>query len=136
MAEWLKRDPSNGCLIGPDGAHYANEHKAAHFALLGLCGCGDPVAAYNFCRDVLVCFDRRGCHDRPSTREWISAEVAVAELIKSDPEVAAHVISHLLGDRDGLLEHGGNISHSWLDCDGERIVDMPPMTEELMDQNP
>ncbi len=54
MSEWLKRDPANGCLIGPDGCHYENEHQACHYAMLKLCGCGSPEEAYNFCRDVLA----------------------------------------------------------------------------------
>jgi hypothetical protein len=130
---WLERDPQNGCLIGPDGCHYANEHQAMHFAVLGLCGCGDTTGAYNFCRSVIACFDRRGVHDNPPTRQWISAEAAIAEIIKADPEMAAHVIAHLL-DRNKLLEHGGVISGSWLAENGIRLVDMPPATDEIMDE--
>lgn len=132
MSDWLKRDPENGALIGPDGCHYPNEHQAASQALLGLCGCGNPEEAYNFCRDALACFDRRGCHDDPPTREWIYAERALEELIKARPDDAAHVFSHLLTHLR-LLEHGGSVGGSWLTEDGARIVDMPPATEELMD---
>lgn len=132
MSEWLKRDPSNGCLIGPDGCHYENEHQAVHYGLLKLCGCGSPEDAYNFCRDVLACFDRRGCHDTPPTKEWIMAEDAVAAIIKARPDQAAHVIAHLLTHLD-LIEHGGSVGGSWLKNDGERIIDLGPMTEELLE---
>lgn len=132
MGEWLERDPANGALIGPDGCHYPNEHQAAHFGLLHLCGCGMPEEAFNFCRDVLACFDRRGCHDNPPTKEWIDAEAAVEAIIKARPSEAAHVLAHLLTHLD-LLEHGGSVSGSWLTDDGERIVDLGPATEALMD---
>lgn len=133
MSDWLKRDPKNGMLIGPDGCHYENEHQAAHYGLLHLCGCGCPEEAYNFCRDVLASFDRRGVHDEPPTREWVNAEDAVEKLIKERHADAAHVLSHLLTHLD-LLEHGGSVGGSWLTKNGERIVDMEPATEELMDE--
>lgn len=129
---WLKRDIENGLLIGPDGAHYFNEHQAAHFGLLHLCGCGCPEDAYNFCRDALACFDRRGCHDNPPTRAWINAEDALKVLVQDRPDDAAHVLAHLLSHLD-LLEHGSSVGGSWLTKDGERIIDMGPTTEELMD---
>lgn len=125
---WLKRDPSNGCLIGPDGCHYENEHQACHYALLKLCGCGDPEEAYNFCRAVLMAFDRRPIGER----EWIDAEDAVRDLISAKPDIAAHVMGHLLTNLK-FLEHGGNVGGSWLTLDGERIVDLGPITEELLE---
>lgn len=128
MSDWLKTDPANGCLIGPDDCHYENEHQAAHYGLLHLCGCGCPEDAYNFCRDVLAAFDRR---DR--TKEWIDAENAVKDIIMKRPDEAAHVIAHLLSHMR-LLEHGGSVGGSWLTDDGARIVDMGPVTEELMDE--
>jgi hypothetical protein len=133
MTEWLKSDPENGCLIGPDGCHYENEHQAAHYALLKLCGCGLPEEAYNFCRDILACFDRRGCHESPPTREWIDAQDAAERIIKERPDLAAHVMAHLLTHLD-LLEHGGSVGGSWLTDDGERIIDLGPMTDDLMNQ--
>lgn len=133
-SDWLQRAPENGMLVGPDGCHYENEHQAMHFAVLGLCGCGDTTGAYNFCRSVVACFDRRGVHDDPPTRPWIDAEKAVAEIIKADPEMAAHVIAHLLDARRSLLEHGSMVGSSWLDENGVRLVDMPPATDEIMDE--
>lgn len=131
MSEWLKRDPNNGCLIGPDGCNYENEREAAHYALLKLCGCGTPEAAFNFCRDALSLFDRRGCHDKPPTKDWINAEDALRDLIAKRPEDAAHVLAHLLTNLD-LLEHGGGVGGSWLTKDGERVVDMGPMPEDFL----
>lgn len=132
MSEWLKRDPGNGLLIGPDDCHYSNEHQAAHYGLLGLCGCGQPEDAYNFCRDALACFDRRGCNDDPPTRDWINAGEALEKLIKSQPEAAAHVFAHFLNHLK-LLEHGGSVGGSWLTKDGARIIDIGPVTDELDD---
>jgi hypothetical protein len=133
MSEWLKRDPENGYLIGPDGCHYTNEHQAAHYGLLMLCGCGSPDDAYNFCREALACFDRRGCHDHPPTRDWINAENALKKLIQDRPDDAAHVLAHLLTHLR-LLEHGGSVGGSWLTDNGERIIDMGPVTEDLMNE--
>jgi hypothetical protein len=126
--EWLQRDPENGMLIGPDGCHYMNEHQAAHFGLLGLCGCGSPEDSFNFCRDVLVCFDRRG-------EEWVSAEDAISVLVSNRPEIAAHVLAHLLTNLN-LIEHGSSVGGSWLTENGQRIVDLGPVTEDQMDQDP
>lgn len=133
MSKWLERDSENGFLAGPDGGHYSNEHQACHYGLLHLCGCGSPEDAYNFCRDALACFDRRGCHDEPPTREWIYAEDALTELINKSPKQAAHVIAHLLTHL-GLIEHGGSVGGSWLTDDGERIVDLGPVSEEIMEE--
>jgi len=124
--QWLKRDPENGFLLGPDGCHYSNEHQAAHFGLLHLCGCGSPEDAYNFCRDALACFDRRG------TSERINAEDALKRLIQDRPDDAAHVLAHLLSHLD-LLEHGASVGGSWLTPNGERVVDMGPTTAAIMD---
>lgn len=132
MTDWLKRDPENGLLIGPDGCHYDTEKKAAHYGLLHLCGCGSPEEAYNFCRDALSAFDRRGCHDKPPTREWVNAEEVLTAIIKERPDQAVHVLAHLLTHLD-LLEHGGSVGGSWLTKYGERIIDMGPMTEDELD---
>jgi hypothetical protein len=129
-SDWLKTDPENGFLIGPDGCHYDNEHQAAHYGLLHLCGCGCPEDAYNFCRDVLAAFDRRGAKGGDG---WIDAEDAVKKVILERPDQAAHVISHLLTHLR-LLEHGGSVGGSWLTDDGARIVDMGPVTEDLMEE--
>jgi hypothetical protein len=130
MSGWLKNDPKNGYLVGPSGCHYSNEHQAAHFDLLHLCGCGRPEDAFNFCRDVLSAFDRRGVEGLDG---WINAEGAVRAIIVARPDEAAHVISHLLTHLD-LLEHGGSVGGSWLTDDGARIVDLGPTTDEIMDQ--
>ncbi len=117
-------------LVGPDGCHYENEHHVLHYAVLHLCGCGQPEEAFNLCRDVLDCFDRREA--RKGGDEWIDAEAAVTEIIKTRPEITAHVISHLLTHFD-LLEHGSSVGGSWLTTRGERVVDHGPMTEALIE---
>jgi hypothetical protein len=134
LSDWLKTDPKNGCLIGPNGCHYENEHQAAHYALLGMCGCGWPVESFNFCQEALKAFDRRKALESNDPSEWIDAEAKVKELILDQPDMAAHVFAHMLSHLN-LLEHGGNVGGSWLSHDGKRIVDMGPMTEELMEQD-
>jgi len=121
------RDPANGMLIGPDGCHYSSLHGLYHSALLGLCGCGSPEEAYNFCRDILKTCDRRD-----KAKDWISAENAAAEIIKAQPEMAAHVFMHMLTHLD-LLEHGGSVGGSWLTPDGEKIVDLRAANEGEFD---
>ncbi len=60
------------------------------------------------------------------------AEDAIAKIIKERPDQAAHVIAHLFTHLD-LLEHGGSVGGSWLTKDGDRIIDLGPMTEELLE---
>lgn len=124
----FKTDPENEYLIGPDGCHYKTPKHAYHYAFLGMCGCGCPEDAYNFCRDVLSKFDRRENH-RDDKAPWIDAEGAVKALILERPDEAAHVLSHLLTERK-LLEHGGNVGGSWLTKWGEQLVDAGPMEED------
>lgn len=133
MSDWLKRDPDNGSLIGPDGCHYENEHQACHYAVLHLCGCGSPEEAYNFCRDALALFDRRGTNDNPPTKEWVNAETMLVSLVKERPAEAAHVLAHFLSHLK-LTEHGGTVGGSWLTENGTRIIDLGPTTEELLEQ--
>lgn len=128
MTEWLAQDQTNGMLIGPDGCHYPNEHQAAHYGVLNLCGCGEPVEAYNFCREALACFDRRGNGD------WMDAEASLKDLICNHPAQAAHVLAHLFTHLN-LLDHGGSVGGSWLTEDGTRIIDMGPATEELLGES-
>ena len=89
-------------------------------------GCAED--AYNFCRDILKCFDRRD-----KDKAWINAEDAVKVLILQKPDEAAHVISHLFSHLK-LLEHGGSVGGSWLTELGEVIVDHSEMTETLMEE--
>lgn len=129
MAEEFKRDPANGMLIGPDGCHYQSIHAVHHFARLGLCGCGSPEGAFNFCREALTIFDRRG--DKGGDK-WINAEDALSKLIASKSDDAAHVFAHLLTHLD-LLEHGGSVGGSWLTDKGNDIVDLREAVESDFD---
>jgi len=126
--EWEK-DPTNGRYFGPDGCSYETLWESRSSGVLGMCGCGNPKEAYNFLRKAIALFDRRGYHDNPPTKEWISAEDALAKLITSDPETAAHAMLHLL-DNTGVMEYGGSIGGSWLTPSGEDIVDGDPALDE------
>ena len=126
MIDWLKTDPESGWVIGPDGAHYANKKQMAHFAVLGLCGCGRPEESYNFMRRVLFAFEP--LKDRPWPLDTIT------ELVKDRPDIAAEVLAHMLSHMK-LIEHGGSVGGSWLLPDGMQIVGMGDMSEEEMDQD-
>lgn len=118
----MKIDPENGMFIGPDNCHYETEWEARSSAVLGMCGCGNPEAAYNFLREVLKCFDRRGCHADPPVKDWVDSEDEIEKLILANPAIAAHCLSHFLTDKR-VLEHGGSVGGSWLTKSGEEIVD-------------
>jgi hypothetical protein len=96
-------------LLGPDGIDYPNEIQLIHYALLRLCGCGDPAEAHNVCRDVLECFDRRD----PLGVKWINAPEAAERIVRERPGAAVEVLAHLFTHL-GLLEHGGAVGGSWL----------------------
>ncbi len=122
----LARDPSNGMLVGPDGAHYENEKQVFHFSVLGMCGCGDPEGAYNFLLNVLKLADRRA----KQADGWVDLEAEVAAALRNDPDMAAHVLLHFLTERD-VIEHGGSVGGSWLTDLGTQLVDAGPVTTEL-----
>lgn len=129
----FKREPDDsdcgaGCLVGEDGCHYENEHQAFHFAVLGMCGCGLPTESFNFLKGVAACFDRR------TKGEWIDAEQAVSLLVKKDPDIAAHVLAHVLSHLD-VLEHGGSVCGSWLTDKGAALVDLPDATDADFEDN-
>lgn len=132
--EPLTRDEDN-FLIGSDGCCYQSERAVLHFARLHLCGCGCPEDAYNFCREVLSAFDRRPSRlpgNDPDHKPWANAETEVETLIKAKPDVAAHVLSHLL-NHFGLLEHGGSVGGSWCTDVGHQIIDLGPASEDDFD---
>lgn len=126
----MPRDPDNGMLVGPDGAHYENEKQVFHYAVLGMCGCGDPEGAYNFLLNILKLADRRAYRASRRTGVWVMLEKEVTAAVACDPEMAAHVLLHFLTDRN-VLEHGGGIGGSWLTDLGAQIVDAGPVTTEL-----
>lgn len=126
----LKRDPRNGMLIGPDGANYENEKQVFHYAVLGMCGCGDPEGAYNFLLNILKLADRRAYYASRCSKEWVALERETTAAIACDPEMAAHVLLHFLTDRN-VLEHGGSVGGSWLTDLGAQIVDAGPVATEL-----
>ena|ERR1700743_438775 len=125
--EWPKKNIKDGGFISFDGCEYANEHQAVHYGIMKLCGCGSPEEAYNFCLEILKCFDRRG------DGEWTYAEDFVERLILKSPKTAAHLFSHLLTNLR-LLEHGGSVGGSWPTEIGHKIIDLGPMTEESLEQ--
>jgi len=71
---------------------------------LGLCGCGDPYAAFDLVRDLL------------RLAPYFEHRTEVVALIGDGP--AAHIILSSLDHAD-LLEHGGSIHGSWLTDKGE-----------------
>ncbi len=116
----MEIDKENGCFIGPDGCHYETEWEARHIGVLGMCGCGWPETTYNFLREVIKQFDRRD-----KSKEWVNAESKVVEMVKANPEIAAHALIHFISDKE-VIEHGSGVGGSWLTKSGEEIVDGEP----------
>jgi len=113
----FKRDPENGCLIGPDGCHYDTEAEAMYFDQLGLCGCGCPSEVHKFLVEAAKAFDREG-------KGWEGAGVdLIKELIKSNPDAVAEFVAHFLNNR-ALLEHGANVYGAWLTERGKQFVEI------------
>lgn len=99
------------------------------FSELGFCGCGDPEAALDLLRSVLLAIRKR--HDENDIEEseaesqtrWSRNSDALEALIgmETAPAMAWTYLYFL--DSKGLLEHGGNCSGSWLTERGEQILD-------------
>lgn len=120
----FKQD-EDGYYVDKDGCQHRTQQAAHHFGTLGLCGCGDPDGTYNFIREVLKCFDRRGAKGGDG---WINAEKAVMQLIIENIEDATLAFIQLLDACDSVLEHGGYVGGSWLTDEGAAIVDLPEAT--------
>ncbi len=120
----FKTDPSNGYLIGPDGAHYKNPKQAMYYGQLKFCGCGDPVEAHKFAIEALSCFDRDKVGFAPGT-----GIDAIEELVSRNPSAAAYFIAYTL-DKMNLTEHGGSVGGSWLTERGKQFLEVGPMSEE------
>ena len=129
MTDKFKRDPENGMLIGPDECHYDTEQDVYHFAVLGLCGCGNPADAYNLARAILRICDRRKYHETRSGKDWLDIEAESAKLIAAKPEMTEHLLLHFL-TKCNVIEHGGSVGGSWLTATGEAIVDLPPRDDD------
>lgn len=100
------------------------------FSELGFCGCGDPEAALEFLKSVLLAIRKRSHENREieesdaaSLERWSRNSDALRELIgmEHNPAMAWFVL-YMLDDK-GLLERGGNCSGSWLTEKGEQILD-------------
>lgn len=124
----FERDPSNGCLVGPDGCHHNNDHALAYHGLMEQCGCGEPGRNFNLLRAAVACCDRRDYNSSRST-EWVNAQEAIAILVLTDPMAAAEVLMNFL-THCNLLEHGGHVGGSWTTPLGNYVVDLGPATEE------
>ena len=114
----FKRDPSNGCLIGPGGGHHDSEAEAMYYDQIRLCGCGCPEEVHKF---LLDCMSAR-------RNELILDHEKVIELIKIHPDVVAEFVLHFLGDRE-LTDHGGSVYSSWLTERGKQVLEIGVMDE-------
>lgn len=101
------------------------------FSELGFCGCGDPEAALEFVKSVLLAIRKRSHENREieesdtaSQERWSRNSDTIRELIGMERAPAmAWFFLYMLSDKD-LLEHGGNCSGSWLTEKGEQILDV------------
>lgn len=100
------------------------------FTDLGFCGCGDPEAALEFLKSVLLAIRKRSNENREieeseaeSQERWKRNSAALRELIGMETAPAMAWSYLYLLDSKGLLEHGGNCSGSWLTEKGEDVLD-------------
>jgi hypothetical protein len=77
---------------------------------LGLCGCGNPEAAYDLVRDLLSLAPF--CEDS----HWKTAESLTGNI-----PGAHHIVMGAL-QRAGLVDHGSILSGSWLTPKGEWVL--------------
>lgn len=74
---------------------------------LGLCGCGNPEAAYALVRDLL------GLAPFYEDSRWQAAETLTGSI-----PGAHHIVLGAM-ERAGLLEHGSSLTGAWLTPKGE-----------------
>ena len=113
----FKRDPDNGCLIGPEGRHYDSEAEAMYFDQIGLCGCGSARQIHAF---LLRCMAMR----KDKNLTLIDIE-SVEEEVRQNIEIVAEFVLHFLDSRD-LTEHGGTARASWLTDRGKQVLEIGP----------
>lgn len=112
-------DDSDGALcrklnkIGIVPSDYSSLIDLRWFEELKFCGCGNPDGAREYIAKIL-----RAIKDR-SDSDWATDSVAAA--IKGDAESAMWLILYVF-DAMGLLEHGGNVSGSWLTDKGKQLL--------------
>lgn len=108
-----------------DEHQYPNEKQRIHFDVLGLCGCGTPVEAYNFCRAFVYAHK----FDEKRERQW--PQDLVEAMVLENPKMAAHVLQHFFNKFD-LLQHGGSVNGSWPTEIGDKFIALGDMTDEEM----
>lgn len=93
----------------------SDEHALEHLYVifydgaqgLGLCGCGNPEAAYDLVRDLL------GLMPLYEDSRW-----RVAESLTGSIPGAHHIVLGTM-ERAGLIEHGSSLHGAWLTLKGE-----------------
>lgn len=96
---------------------------------LGFCGCGDPEAALEFLKSVLLAIRQRSNGneieegDKASQERWSRNSDAIRQMLHMETAPAMAWSYLYMLDSKGLLEHGGNCSGSWLTERGEQILD-------------
>lgn len=95
------------------------------FTDLGFCGCGDPEAALDLMRSILSAINSRSERNQQNDsthEEWMTVSREIEKMIgmEQNPAVAWTYLYFL--DGQGLLEHGSNITGSWLTDKGKEIL--------------
>lgn len=117
----FKRDPSNDCLVGPDGCHYDSEQEAMYFSLKASCGCGNPCGVHGFLIQCLRQFE---------TDAWPKPGVeGIKKVLLEHPDIAAEFIAHYLSSED-FTEHGGSVYGSWITDRGKQFIEIGPMVDK------
>lgn len=120
------------------GEYYDDENTVSGVALclgtwdqalshaLGFCGCGDPLAALRYIRDVLRLVAMKGPDSMgpDGLREWTewynTVYLTESEALFHGDDGARFVAFYLLDDK-GLTEHGGSVP-GWLTDKGKGIL--------------
>lgn len=120
----FQTDPSNGCLVGPDGCHYDTEAEAMYFSSFAACGCGCPELVHKLIVDCAKQFDG----------DWPKPGVdAIEQIVRERPDVVAEFIAHYL-DADRITEHGSSVYGSWLTDRGKQYIEIGAMDD--LDRSP
>ena len=79
----FKTDPSNGCLIGPDGCHYDTEAEAMYYSSFAACGCGCPEEVHKLIVDCARQFD--GDWPKPGVEAFQAGETLTSNKVLTLP---------------------------------------------------
>jgi hypothetical protein len=93
--------------------------KTFYFEYLGWCACGNPEEALIFMQEVLALLNARHIDGG-----WKAIHKALLEKLGSELQPGLYWSYLYMLDAAGLIEHGFNISGSWLTEQGQTVLAM------------